>query len=162
MGAFLGLVIPANNATVMAAVLASLRCDRWDGERGTRLGTAWGVAVAAMGLHVAELHNWVGPQVVLAGLAVSSIALAATTLSRPSTSGEQRVADGHELLISGHLNVSRRARNGIRLRCWEGGGAERGSALLAVLGALTWPVMVAQPPAAGTTKMQKGWPAGSA
>ena len=29
-------------------------------------------------------------------------------------------------------------------------------------GALTWPVMVAQPPAAGTTKMQKGWPARSA
>jgi hypothetical protein len=54
------------------------------------LGTALGVAVAAMGLHVAELHHWVGPQVVLAALAVCSIALAATTLSRPTTSGEQR------------------------------------------------------------------------
>ena len=53
------------------------------------LGTALGVAVAAMGLHVAELNNWVGPQVVLAGLAVCSIALGATTLSRPARSGEQ-------------------------------------------------------------------------
>jgi hypothetical protein len=57
---------------------------------------------------------------------------------------------------------SKSVRSAIRLRCGLGGGAERGSALLAVLGALTWPVMVAQPPAAGTTKMQKGWPAGSA
>jgi len=51
------------------------------------LGTALGVAVAAMGLHVAELHNWVGPQVVLSALGVCSIALAATTLSRPPTQG---------------------------------------------------------------------------
>jgi MFS family permease len=84
MGAFLGLVIPANNATVMGAVpprAAAVTGGMVNVARA--LGTALGVAVAAMGLHVAELRNWVGPQVVLAALAVCSIALAATTLSRP-------------------------------------------------------------------------------
>jgi len=90
MGAFLGLVIPANNATVMGAVPASASAVTGGMVNVARaMGTAFGVAVAAMGLHVAELHNWVGPQVVLGALAVCSIALAATTLSRPTTSGEQ-------------------------------------------------------------------------
>jgi len=90
MGASLGLVIPANNATVMAAVPASASAVTGGMVNVARaLGTALGVAVAAMGLHVAELHHWVGPQVVLAALAVCSIALAATTLSRPTTSGAQ-------------------------------------------------------------------------
>jgi MFS family permease len=91
MGAFLGLVIPANNATVMAAVPASASAVTGGMVNVARaMGTAFGVAVAAMGLHVAELHNWVGPQVVLGALAVCSIALGATTLSRPTTSSEQR------------------------------------------------------------------------
>jgi MFS family permease len=90
MGAFLGLVIPANNATVMGAVPASASAVTGGMVNVARaLGTALGVAVAAMGLHVAELNHWVGPQVVLVGLAVCSIALAATTLSRPSTFGEK-------------------------------------------------------------------------
>lgn len=90
MGAFLGLAIPANNATMMAAVPASASAVTGGMVNVARaLGTAFGVAVAAVGLHVAELHSWVGPQVVLAGLAVCSIALAATTLSRPTTSGEE-------------------------------------------------------------------------
>jgi MFS family permease len=87
MGAFLGLVIPANNATVMAAVPHSASAVTGGMVNVARaLGTALGVAVAAMGLHVAELHDWVGPQVVLGALAVCSIALGATTLSRPTTS----------------------------------------------------------------------------
>jgi MFS family permease len=91
MGAFLGLVIPANNATVMAAVPASASAVTGGMVNVARaMGTAFGVAVATMGLHVAVLHNWVGPQVVLGALAVCSIALATTTLSRPTTSGEQR------------------------------------------------------------------------
>jgi len=91
MGAFLGLVIPANNATVMAAVPASASAVTGGMVNVARaLGTAFGVAVAAMGMHVAELHNWVGPQVVLGALAVCSIALGATTLSRPTTSSKQR------------------------------------------------------------------------
>ena len=91
MGAFLGLVVPANNATVMAAVPASASAVTGGMVNVARaLGTALGVAIAAMGLHVAELHSWVGPQVVLGALAVCSIALGATTLSRPTTSGEQR------------------------------------------------------------------------
>jgi len=91
MGAFLGLVIPANNATMMEAVPASASAVTGGMVNVARaLGTALGVAVAAMGLHMAELHNWVGPQVVLGGLAVCSIALAATTLNRPTTSGAQR------------------------------------------------------------------------
>jgi len=92
MGAFLGLVIPANNATVMEAVPASASAVTGGMVNVARaLGTALGVALAAMGLHLAELHNWVGPQVVLGGLAVCSIALAATTLNRPTTtSGAQR------------------------------------------------------------------------
>ena len=53
----------------------------------TGLGTALGVAVAALGLHVAELHDWVGPQLVLGALAVCSVALATTTLSQPRTAG---------------------------------------------------------------------------
>jgi MFS family permease len=91
MGAFLGLVIPANNATVMGTVPTSAAAVTGGMVNVARaLGTAFGVAVAAMGLHVAELHNWVGPQVVLEGLAVCSIALGATTLSRPTTCGAQR------------------------------------------------------------------------
>ena len=91
MGAFLGLVIPANNATVMAAVPVSASAVTGGMVNVARaMGTAFGVAVATMGLHVALLHNWVGPQVVLGALAVCSIALGATTLSRPTTSGEQR------------------------------------------------------------------------
>jgi len=91
MGAFLGLVIPANNATVMAAVPASASAVTGGMVNVARaMGTAFGVAVAAMGLHVAERQNWVGPQVVLGGLAVCSIALAVTALSRPTTSGAQR------------------------------------------------------------------------
>lgn len=90
MGAFLGLAIPANNATVMAAVPASAAAVTGGMVNVARaLGTALGVAVAAMGLHVAELHNWEGPQVVLAGLAVCAIAMAATTLREPTRSGEQ-------------------------------------------------------------------------
>jgi MFS family permease len=91
MGVFLGLAIPANNAAVMSAVPAGAAAVTGGMLNVARaLGTALGVAVAAMGLHVAELHQWVGPQVVLAVLAVCSIALAATTLGRPSTSGEKR------------------------------------------------------------------------
>jgi MFS family permease len=91
MGAFLGLVIPANNATVMGAVPASASAVTGGMVNVARaLGTALGVAVAAMGLHVAELNHWVGPRVVLAALAVCSIALAATALSRPTTSREKR------------------------------------------------------------------------
>ena len=91
MGVFLGLVIPANNATVMGAVPASASAVTGGMVNVARaLGTALGVAVAAMGLHVAELNNWVGPQVVLGALSVCAIALGATTVSRPTTSGEQR------------------------------------------------------------------------
>jgi len=49
------------------------------------LGTSLGVAVTALGLHVANQHHLAGPEVVLGVLAVASIALAATTLSRPTT-----------------------------------------------------------------------------
>ena len=91
MGAFLGLVIPANNAPVMAAVPVSASAVTGGMVNVARaLGTAFGVAVAAMGLHVAELHNWVGPQVVLGTMAACSIALAATTLRQPPVSGTQR------------------------------------------------------------------------
>jgi len=91
MGVFLGLVIPANNATVMGAIPASASAVTGGMVNVARaLGTALGVAVAAMGLHVAELNNWVGPQVVLGALSVCAIALGATTVSRPTTSGEQR------------------------------------------------------------------------
>jgi len=90
MGAFLGLTIPANNTTVMGAVPASAAAVTGGMVNVARaLGTAFGVAVAAMGLHVAAQHNWVGPQVVLGALALCSIALAATTLSRPTTPDEQ-------------------------------------------------------------------------
>ena len=89
MGAFLGLVIPANNATVMGAVPAGASAVTGGMVNVARaLGTALGVAVAAMGLHVAELHHLVGPQVVLGALALCSIALAATTLSEPTTPGK--------------------------------------------------------------------------
>ncbi len=89
MGAFLGLVIPANNAAVMSAVPASAAAVTGGMLNVARaLGTALGVAVTALGLHVAYLNQWVGPQVVLGALAVCSIALAATTLSRDATSGK--------------------------------------------------------------------------
>ena len=89
MGAFLGLVIPANNAAVMSAVPASAAAVTGGMLNVARaLGTTLGVAVTALGLHVAYLNQWVGPQVVLGALAVCSIALAATTLSRDATSGK--------------------------------------------------------------------------
>src|SRR5664280_2657062 len=86
MGAFLGLVIPANNAAVMAAVPASASAVTGGMVNVARaLGTALGVSITAMGLRVAYLHQWVGPQVVLSALAVCSVALAATTLSWRAT-----------------------------------------------------------------------------
>jgi MFS family permease len=89
MGAFLGLVIPANNAAVMAAVPASASAVTGGMLNVARaLGTVLGVDVTAIGLHAADLHQWVGPQVVLGALAVGSIALAATTLSRAAMFGK--------------------------------------------------------------------------
>jgi MFS family permease len=89
MGASLGLLIPANNAAVMTAVPASASAAVGGMVNVARaLGTALGVAVAAMGLHVADLHHWTGPRVVFGALAVCSLALAATTLSRPRAPGK--------------------------------------------------------------------------
>jgi len=86
MGAFLGLAIPANNAAVMAEVRASPSAATGGMVNVARtLGTSLGVAVTALGLHVANQHHLAGPEVVLGVLAVASIALAATTLSRPTT-----------------------------------------------------------------------------
>ena len=88
MGAFLGLVIPANNAEVMTAVPASASASGGGMVNVARaLGTSLGVAVTAMGVHVANLHHWAGPNVVLGALAACSLAMAATTLRRPTTSG---------------------------------------------------------------------------
>lgn len=88
MGAFLGLAIPANNAAVMTAVPASASASVGGMLNVARaLGTALGVAVTAMGVHLAELHRWAGPEVVLAALAACSLALAATTARRPTRSG---------------------------------------------------------------------------
>jgi MFS family permease len=82
MGAFLGLVIPANNATVMSAVPASAAAVTGGMLNVARaLGTALGVTGTALGLHVAHLYKWVGPQVVLGGLAACSIALARSYVS---------------------------------------------------------------------------------
>jgi hypothetical protein len=53
-----------------------------------------GVSITAMGLRVAYLHQWVGPRVVLSTLALCSVALAATTLSRPATTGNARAGCG--------------------------------------------------------------------
>jgi MFS family permease len=87
MGAFLGLAIPANNATVMLAIPASASATVGGMVNVARaLGTSLGVAVAAMGLHIAALNRWAGPQVVLGALAVCALALAATTLRPPPTS----------------------------------------------------------------------------
>ena len=89
MGAFLGLAIPANNAAVMTAVPASDAAAVGGMVNVARaLGTSLGVAITAMGVHVANLHQWAGPEVVLVALAVCAVALAATTLRRPTTPGE--------------------------------------------------------------------------
>jgi MFS family permease len=95
MGAFLGLVIPANNAAVMAAVPSSASAVTGGMVNVARaLGTALGVSITAMGLRVAYLHQWVGPQVVLSALAVCSVALAATTLSWRATTDGARAGCG--------------------------------------------------------------------
>ena len=89
LGTFLGLVIPANNAAAMSAVPPSASAVTGGMVNVARaLGTALGVAVTAMGLHIAALHHWVGSQVVFGALAVCSIALATTTLARPGTSSQ--------------------------------------------------------------------------
>lgn len=91
MGASLGLVIPANNAAVMEAVPTSASAATGGMVNVARaLGTALGVAVAALGLHVAERQDWEGPPLVLGALAVCSIALATTTLSQRRISGAPR------------------------------------------------------------------------
>jgi MFS family permease len=88
MGAFLGLAIPANNAAVMTAVPASASAAVGGMVNVARaLGTCLGVTVTALGLHLANVHQWAGPEVVLGALAVCALALAATTLKRPATSG---------------------------------------------------------------------------
>ena len=90
MGAFLGMVVPADNATGLAEVRdsSSAVTGRMDNV-GRAMGTSLGVAVTAMGVHVATLHRWAGPDVVLPVLAVFALALAATALSRPTTSGRR-------------------------------------------------------------------------
>jgi MFS family permease len=88
MGAFLGLAIPANNAAVMTAVPHNASAAGGGLLNVARaLGTSLGVAVTAMGVHVATLHRWAGPEVVLGILAVCSLALAATTLRQSAPSG---------------------------------------------------------------------------
>jgi hypothetical protein len=85
MGAFLGLAVPANNAAVMTEVPASSSAATGGLVNMARaLGTALGVAVTALGLQFANQHHLVGPEVVLGALAMGSIALAATTLTRPA------------------------------------------------------------------------------
>jgi MFS family permease len=90
MGAFLGLAIPANNAAVMAAVPASASATVGGMLNVARaLGTSLGVAITAIGVHAANLHQWAAPEVVLGTLAVCSLALAATTIRGPATSGQK-------------------------------------------------------------------------
>jgi hypothetical protein len=52
------------------------------------LGTSLGVAITALGVNVASQHHWAGPEVVLGVLSLCSVALAATTLARPTTSSQ--------------------------------------------------------------------------
>jgi MFS family permease len=86
MGAFLGLAIPANNAAVMAEARVSSSAATGGMVNVARaLGTSLGVAVTALGVHVANQHHWAGPEVVLGALSLFSVALAATTLGRPKT-----------------------------------------------------------------------------
>jgi hypothetical protein len=66
--------VPASSSAATGGLLNMARA----------LGTALGVAVTALGLQVANQHHLVGPEVVLGALAVGSIALAATTLTRPA------------------------------------------------------------------------------
>jgi MFS family permease len=89
MGLSLGLVIPANNATIMAGVPASAAALTGGMVNVARaLGTSLGVTVTAIGVHVADLHRWAGAQVVLSVLAVCALALAVTTLTRSPASDE--------------------------------------------------------------------------
>jgi MFS family permease len=86
MGAFLGLAIPANNAAVMAEARVSSSAATGGMVNVARaLGTSLGVAVTALGVHVANQHQWAGPEVVLGALSLCALALAATTLGRPGT-----------------------------------------------------------------------------
>jgi len=87
MGACLGMAIPANNAEVMAGVPASSSAATGGMVNVARaLGTSLGVALTALGVHIAVQNHWAAPQVVLVVLAVCAVALAATTLSRPTPS----------------------------------------------------------------------------
>jgi hypothetical protein len=89
IGAFLGLAIPANNAAVMAGARASSSAATGGMVNMARaLGTSLGVAITALGVHVASQHQWAGPEVVLGALSLCSVALAATTLARPTTSSQ--------------------------------------------------------------------------
>jgi MFS family permease len=88
MGIFLGLAIPANNAMIMADVPGRSAARTGGMVNVARaLGTSLGVAVTAIGIHVAQVHEWATAPVVLGALAVAAIGFTATTLARSASSG---------------------------------------------------------------------------
>ena len=78
LGAGLGAYIPANNAQIMAAIPASDAATAGGMVNMTRgLGTALGVAVVALGLHVGEgLGHADGGRLVIVALAAAALAAA--------------------------------------------------------------------------------------
>jgi len=88
LGVSLGVAIPANNAAVMAAVPAEAAAVTGGMVNVARaLGTSLGVAMTAMGVHLAKGHGWDAAPVVLSVLLVCALGLAATTTASPATHG---------------------------------------------------------------------------
>jgi len=88
LGVSLGVAIPANNAAVMAAVPADAAAVTGGMVNVARaLGTSLGVAMTAMGVHLAKGHGWDAAPVVLSVLLVCALGLAATTTASPGTHG---------------------------------------------------------------------------
>lgn len=86
-GASLGVVLPANNAMVMASVPESASAVTGGMINVARaLGTSLGVALTALGVRVGLAHGWASPPLVLAALSTACVVLVFTagSLRRPN------------------------------------------------------------------------------
>ncbi|MGN6243971.1 MAG: MFS transporter [Motilibacteraceae bacterium] len=85
LGLCLGLAVPANNASVMGAVPTSAAAVTGGLVNVARaLGTSLGVALTALGLHLAPHLHLEGPTLVLGMLLVAAVVLTLSALGRHS------------------------------------------------------------------------------
>jgi len=91
LGACLGIAIPANNASIMAAVPAEAAALTGGLVNVARaLGTSLGVAVTALGVHIATTHARASPPLVCEILAACAATLVVSSVGVRSRSRRGR------------------------------------------------------------------------